>query len=80
MSVNFDVIVIFSICDQFGAIRKPDTDNNTDIFINNNFLSYRNWKQNWTNSNAAFILLLWVKVLFSQKIQFFWKKILTSAN
>ena len=39
----------------------------TYIFINNNFLSYKNWKQNWEFSNTAFIPLLWIKVLFLQK-------------
>ena len=42
MSKNSDVIDIFPIYGQFGAIRKPE------IFmcINSNFLSYENWKQN----------------------------------
>ena len=44
---NFDVIVIFPIYNQFGAIRKQDSRHMISyIFINNNFLSYKNWKQN----------------------------------
>ena len=50
MSVNCEVIVIFSIYGQFGAIRKPGSGRivcKTYIFINSSFLSYKNWKQNW---------------------------------
>ena len=39
----------------------------TYIFINNNLLSYKNWKQNYKISNTALILLHWVKVLFLPK-------------
>ena len=49
MSANCDVIVIFPIYGQFGAIRKPDSGrivSKTYISINNNFLFYKNWKQN----------------------------------
>ena len=45
MSKNCDVIVIFPIYDQFGAIRKPDSGGivcKTYIFINSNVLSYKN--------------------------------------
>ena len=41
MSVNRDVIIIFQIYDQFGAIRKPDSRDTvceTFIFINSNYL------------------------------------------
>ena len=44
-STNCDVIVIFQIYDQFGAIRKPDSRCivcKTYIFINSNLLSYKN--------------------------------------
>ena len=44
MSANCDVIFIFSIYDQFGAIRKPDSGRivyKTYNFINSNFLSYK---------------------------------------
>ena len=45
MSANCDVIVIFPIYGQFGAIPKPDSRLmvcKTYIFINSNFLSYKN--------------------------------------
>ena len=45
MSSNFDFIVIFPIYGQFGAIPKPDSGRiicKTYIFINSNFLSYKN--------------------------------------
>ena len=44
-----NVIVIFPIYDQFGAIWKPDSGRivcKTYIFIDSNLLSYKNWKQN----------------------------------
>ena len=44
MSANWDVIVIFPIHGQFGAIRKPDSGLiacKTYIFIRNNLLSYK---------------------------------------
>ena len=49
MLENWDVIAIFSIYDQFGAIRKLDSRYiacKTYIFSNSNFLSCKNWKQN----------------------------------
>ena len=49
MSPNCDVIVIFPIYGQFGAIQKLDSGRTvckTCIFINSNLLSYKNWKQN----------------------------------
>ena len=48
MSENCHIIAIFSIYGQFGAIRKADCGRivcKTYIFINTNFLSYKNWKQ-----------------------------------
>ena len=44
MSVNCDVIVIFPIYGQFGAIRKPDSGRivcKTYIFINSFFFTYK---------------------------------------
>ena len=44
-----DVIVIFPVYVQFGAIQKPDSRRmicKTYSFVNGNFLSYKNWKQN----------------------------------
>ena len=49
MSTNCYVTVIFPIYAQFGAIWKPGSEHmvcKTYIFINNNFLFYKNWKQN----------------------------------
>ena len=49
MSWNCDVIIIFPIYGQFGAIRKPDSRRivcKTYIFIKSNLLPYKNWKQN----------------------------------
>ena len=45
MAYNCDVIVIFPIFDQFGAIRKPDSRRivyKTYISVNSNFSSYKN--------------------------------------
>ena len=45
MSANCDVIIIFSIYDQSGVVRKPDSRCivcKTYIFINGNLLSYEN--------------------------------------
>ena len=39
----------------------------TNVFININFLSYKNCKQNSNISNTVLILLLRVKVIFSPK-------------
>ena len=49
MSANRNVIVIFLIYDQFGAIRKPGSGRivcKTYIFLKSNLLSCKNWKQN----------------------------------
>ena len=45
LSENCDVIIIYSIYGQFGAIRKPDFGNmvwKTYIFINSSILSHKN--------------------------------------
>ena len=45
MSENCDVIIIFPVYGQFGAIRKPDSGRiacKTYVFINCNLLSYKN--------------------------------------
>ena len=45
MSGNFDVIVIFRIFGQFGAVRRPDSGHRVCIsyvFSNSNLLSYKN--------------------------------------
>ena len=49
MTEKCDIIAIFPIYVQFGAIRKPDSGRiicKTFIFINTNLLSYKNCKQN----------------------------------
>ena len=49
ISENHDVIVIFSIYGQLGAIQKPDSGHRvrkTYNFIKNNLLSCKNLKQN----------------------------------
>ena len=45
---NCDVIAVFPIYGQYGAIRKPDSGQivcKTYIFINSNLLHYKNWKK-----------------------------------
>ena len=45
MSENCDVIVIFSVCGQFGAVWKSDSGRRvckTYVFIKGNLLSYKN--------------------------------------
>ena len=49
MSKNYGVIHIFPIYGQFGKIQNPESGRricNSDVFINSNVLSYKNWKQN----------------------------------
>ena len=49
MSADYDVIIIFPIYGQFSAIRKEKSGCivcKIYIFINNNPLLYKNWKQN----------------------------------
>ena len=61
MSLNCEVIVIFPIYGQFGAIRKPDSRStvcNTYTFINSHLLSYKNCKQNLKVSNKALTVLV----------------------
>ena len=48
MLENYDVIVIFRIFDQFGAVRRPDFGHKvckSYVLSNSNFLPYKNWKQ-----------------------------------
>ena len=70
LSANFDAIVILWIYTQFGPMLKLDFGRmvcKTNVFININFLSYKNCKQNSNISNTVLILLLRVKVIFSPK-------------
>ena len=68
ISTNRDVIIFFRIYGQFAAIPKLDSGRvvykTMKFFINNNLLSYKNWKQNWKISNTTITLLFWVKVPF----------------
>ena len=60
MLENCDVIVIFMIYGQFGAIWKLVSGGvvcKTYIFINSDLLSYKNWKQDQKISNTALTLL-----------------------
>ena len=76
MSANCDVSVIFSIFDQLGAIRKPDSGRivcKTYIFINSNLLPYKNWKQNSKIFITVLTLLLWLSTIFDKKSDFLQK-------
>ena len=67
MSASCDVIGIFSIYGQFGAIQKPDSERivcKTYISIKSNLLSYKKLKTEPKKFNTTLTLLLWVKVLF----------------
>ena len=47
LSANYDVIVIFPIYGQFGAIQKPDSGckiHISQLFINNDLLSNKSWE------------------------------------
>ena len=85
MSVNCDIIVMFPIFAQFGAIRKPDSGRivcKTYIFISSDLLSYKSWKQNWKISYTT-LTLLSKDTVFAKKCWFFAKKpqnMLTSAK
>ena len=49
MLENCDVIVIFQIFSQFGAVRRPDSGHRvckSYVFSKSNVLSYKNLKQN----------------------------------
>ena len=70
ISANCDVIVFFQFYGKISAIRKSDSGRivyKTYIFINNNFLFKKNWKQNQQISYTALMLLLWVKGPFLPK-------------
>ena len=70
MSTNCDIIVVFPIFGQFGAILKPDCKRivrKTYIFNKGNLFSYKNRKQNKKISNTAIKILLWIKVLLWPK-------------
>ena len=77
MLINCDVIVIFPILYQFGAIREPDSRRiicKIYIFIKNNLLFLQKLDTELKISNTALTLLLWVKVLFLPKCADFFAK------
>ena len=83
MSDNCDVVVILPIYGQFGAILKPDSGRivcKTYIFINSNFLSYKNWKQNNKISQKHSSHTIALRYYFCPKMVIFCKKMLTSAK
>ena len=62
-----DVIAIFLIYGQFGAIQKPNSGCivcKTYIVISNNLLSYKNWEQYKKIFNTALTRFLWLRVVF----------------
>ena len=67
ISTNCDVIFIFLIFGQFGTIRKPKSGRIVCIVCNSKLLFYNNWNQSYRISNAALIVMPWVKVLFLVK-------------
>ena len=77
MSTNSDVMAIFPIYSQFGAVRKLDTGRivcKTYIFINSNLLSYENWKQLKNLEHSSNITALSKNSNFAKKCWFFAKK------
>ena len=83
MSKNCDVIAIFSIYSQFGAIRKPDSGRifcKISVFINSNIYLIKTENRTKKNFNKTLRLLLWVKVLFRPKNADFLWKMLASAK
>ena len=84
MSKNCDVIAIFPIYSQFGAIRKPGSGPTVcktlifNIFINSNLLSYKKWKQNYKIDNTApHTIALSKGTILAKKRWFFANKMLT---
>ena len=84
MSANCDVIFIFLIYGQFGAIQKPDSGRlvyKIYIFINSNLLSYKKTKRELKNLLHSFPTIALSKVtIFVKTCWNFAKKMLTSAK
>ena len=73
---NCDVIVIFPIYGQFGAIQKPDSERiacKTYTFNNSNLLSCKNWKQLKNLQHSSHTINL-SRSYFYQKMLIFCKK------
>ena len=71
MQTDCEIIIIFPIYGQFGAIQKPESQGivcRTYIFVNSNPLSYKNWKQNSSHTTA-----LRKGIIFGKKCWFFVK-------
>ena len=81
MSTNCDVIVIFLIYGQFGAIQKLDPRCKIcKIYIFINCATCYLKKTESRTKKLAHYWLIWVKVLFCQKMPIFSKKLLTWAK
>ena len=84
MLENCDVIDTFPIYVQFRAIQIPDSECmvcKTYIFINSNFLSYKNWKLNYKISNTApHTIALSKGTILANKRWFFAKKCWRQQN
>ena len=84
MSRNCNVIAFFPIYGRFGVIRKPDSGRivcKAYTIINNNLLSYKNWKQNLKNLYRSFhIIVLSKGTVFAKKTLIFWEKMVTSKR
>ena len=80
---NCDVIVIFSIYGQFGAIRKSNSRRmvcNTYIFINTNVLSYKTEKRIKYSQHSLHTITLSKDTIFTKICLFFTKKIVTPTK
>ena len=80
MLLSCDVLVIFPVYGQFGAIQNPDSGHivcKNQVFINSNLLFYENWKQN--SKRSSHIIALSKGIIFA-KNAVFCIKLLTSAK
>ena len=74
---KIDIVVIFWIFGQFGAVWRPDSDHRvcrSCVFSNSNLWSYKNWIQNYKIFNTALTLLPRVMVLSRTKTTNFSQK------
>ena len=75
ISTNYDVIAIFMIYDQFGAIQKPDSRRivwKTYIFINSNLLCYKKVKTELKNLlHSSHTIVLSKNAIFAKECWFF---------
>ena len=83
LSTNCDVIVIFPINSQFGAIQKPDSGRmicKTYIFINSNLLSHKNWKRAKKSLTQLSHYCTELRYCFCHRMLIFCIKMLASAK